>query len=252
MKKLAVYSLPILISLLAACSGGGGGSGNNNSTISYGNMLFSNSRIQLARNGSTLDILELTGSSNVSGATVSLLVADPSIASLSSESCTLSSNSNTCPIKISAQSAGHTTITATAHYNGHQYQIAPIKIDVSSNSNLDLSMAVRGISQTIYATQVYNPVFTFTNHSNSAINIESVTITGANKLGTTLNTTGCTKVQLSAKGGSCSLIANNATLPLANTLAPLNLVLHAVNGDVYSFDMHIVAVRNYSIYCGRR
>lgn len=236
----------LYVSLLAACSSGSGGSTN---VPDFGSISFSRNNVQLSSDGTATAIITLNGSSGVSGALVSLSVTESNIVTINPSSCTLSTGINTCQIIVKAQAPGSTTIQASASYGGHIYTISPVSVNVAQNSNAGFIMTESGITQTIYNDQSYNPIFIFTNNTNSAINLGDIEINGESALGATIDDAGCVNQLLAANGGYCTMTATGVSIPAANKLVPLNFVLHgsgANSNDVYNFDMNIVAVRDYS------
>ena len=251
MKKYSLAYLSILAIVVSACSNG---SKSSNGGSDFGVIKFSNDNVQLGVDGKYNDILALTGSSNVSGMSVTLSVADNSIISLDRTSCVLSSESDDCIVNIKAGATGQTVINATASYNGHIYSVTPVEVTVSENINpvnptvkASLEMTESGITQTIYAGTTYNATFTFTNNTGSAIAIESATVSGINAFGSAATKTDlCTGSTIAANGGSCAININNINIATVNTLAALDFILSSTSNQQYISNMNIVAVKNYS------
>lgn len=123
--------------LLVACNNGGSSS---SSSSVPGSLAFTpdetvDLRLISGTSGEYVAILSLENSSGVSGEAVSLSI-DSSVASLSTDTCYLSSGSvqsSECRITISAVAAGSTTLTASA--SGYQNATLPVVVTSSSSPN---------------------------------------------------------------------------------------------------------------------
>jgi len=239
--------------ILSACVGGGG-SGGGGGNITYGTLSFSESSITLEATKTKSVSLTLNDSSNISNMQVTFSI-DSSIASVRTSSCSLSSsgNDNQCIVKIVGNAEGVTELQATASYNGHTYTVTPVNVHITPYVT-GISMVTNGITQTIYTGQSYNATFTFTNNTNSPINLGQMTVSGDSKLGTTIDTTPCSNMELAVES-SCQIKANNISITTPNKSFDLSFVLNGTgaNAKTYTFNLdNIVAVKQVQGYAAFR
>ena len=198
--------------VLISCGNGGSGGASNGSATSGSLAYLPSSAVSVVAGASYDLTLDLVNSSGVSGQVVNLAVSDPSIATVSPSTCTLSSGSiasSECNLKIRGVASGSTTLVA------------------SSSAYSNLSIAI---------TTVTNP-----GPPNPAVNYGALAVQngytdGAQYVSTTpvaLNyATGGNQITINAKLAGSSNVTGSTTIsfaPSAGTATPVSCSVTSTN-----------------------